>query len=135
MLRAGGLHTIDPFFGMTRENSTQDILLLFGAAAVMVPTAFALGKQAHCHYFCWQAPILILGTKLKNHFRWPSLHLRADSAACKDCGACDRRCPMSLTVAKMVQSGNTDHAECILCGSCVDACPHGAIRFSFGAPQ
>jgi len=64
-IRAGGYHAIDPFFGMDRESVTQDILLLFGAVAIIVPIAFIFGKYSHCHYLCWMAPILIIGTRIK----------------------------------------------------------------------
>jgi ferredoxin-type protein NapH len=134
-IRAGGFHSIVPFFGLTQESTSQDIFLLFGAVVIIVPVAFLLGKQAHCHYLCWQAPILIIGTKIKEHFRWPSLHLEVSPDACLDCGACDRNCPMSLQVAAMVKSGSLRHAECILCGNCVDHCSKGAIQYSFGAPK
>jgi polyferredoxin len=133
--KAGGFHSIDPFFGMNRESTTQDILLLFGVVVVIVPTALILGKQAHCHYFCWQAPILVAGTKVGELFRWPSLHLRIDSAGCSNCGLCDRNCPMSLEVTKMVKVGAIQTTECILCGNCMDSCPKGVIQFSFGRPE
>ena len=41
-------------------------------------------------------------------------------------------CPMSLEVARMVQTEWMQHAECILCGSCAGNCSHGVIRYSFG---
>lgn len=134
MIRAGGIHSLDPFFGMSQESSTQDIILLFGIVAVMVPTNLLLGRQAHCHYLCWQAPIMILGTKIKDFFRWPSLHVKVNSGICRDCGACDRNCPMGLNVSEMVRSGVVRNDECILCRNCVDHCPNGTLEFSFSRP-
>lgn len=77
---------------------------------------------------------MVLGTQLKERFRWPALHLRVNPGACQQCGLCDRHCPMSLPVARLVWAGALRHAECILCGNCVDHCPQGAIQFSFGRP-
>jgi ferredoxin-type protein NapH len=133
--RAGGFHAVDPFYGMDRRSHLQDILLLIGAVAIIVPLALCFGRFANCHYLCWEAPIMIIGTKIKNLFGWPSLHLTANPAACKDCGNCDRHCPMSLPVAAMVKKGNMQNAECVLCGNCIDHCPTGAIRYAFGVPK
>ncbi len=134
-IRAGGFHVIDPFFGMGQRSVVQDILLLFGAFVIIVPFSFGLGKFANCHYLCWVAPIMIIGTKIKEKARWPSLHLAAHREVCRSCEQCDRHCPMGLPVSVMVRRGNLHNAECILCGNCVDQCQTGAIRFSFGRPD
>jgi ferredoxin-type protein NapH len=133
--RAGGFHEVDPFYGMDRRSHLQDIFLLFGAVVIIVPLALCFGRFANCHYLCWEAPIMVLGTRIKEMFRWPSLHLTANPAACKDCGNCDKHCPMRLPVAAMVKKGNLQNAECVLCGNCVDNCPTGAIRYAFGVPK
>jgi ferredoxin-type protein NapH len=133
--RAGGFHAVDPFFGMDRRSHLQDIFLLVGAFVIIVPLSLLWGRRANCRYLCWEAPIMILGTKIKERVGWPSLHLIANPAACKNCGMCDRHCPMSLPVTEMAKSGNMQNAECVLCGNCVDHCPTGAIRFAFGVPK
>ena len=133
--RAGGFHAVDPFYGMDRRSHLQDILLLVGAVVIIVPLALCFGRFANCHYLCWIAPVMIIGTKIKNTIGWPSLHLTANPAACTDCGNCDKHCPMSLPVAAMVKRGNLQNAECVLCGNCVDHCPTGAIRYAFGVPK
>jgi ferredoxin-type protein NapH len=133
--RAGGFHAVDPFYGMDRRSHLQDILLLVGAVAIIVPLALCFGRFANCHYLCWVAPLMIIGTKIKNTIGWPSLHLTANPVACKDCGNCDQHCPMRLPVAAMVKKGNLQNAECVLCGNCVDHCPTDAIRYVFGVPK
>ncbi len=133
--RVGGFHAVDPFYGMDRRSLLQDVLLLVGAAAIIVPLALLLVRFANCHYLCWEAPIMIIGTKIKEAVGWPSLHLVANPAACLNCGKCDQHCPMSLPVAAMAQRGNLQNAECILCGNCVDHCQTSAIRYAFGVPK
>jgi polyferredoxin len=81
--------------------------------------------------FCWMAPFMILGCRLRNLANWPALQLRAEPAKCAECQICTRKCPMSLNVHQMVLAGQMEHDECILCGSCVDGCSKGAICFSF----
>lgn len=134
LIQAGGVHAVHPFFGMSQESTSQDILLLFGVVVMMVPMTFLLGRQAHCHYFCWQAPIMILGTKIKDFFGWPSVHIQVKADACRDCGACDRNCTMGLKVSEMVKSGVLRDSECILCGNCEDHCPNGVIKVVYGKP-
>jgi len=134
-IRAGGFHAVDPLYGVDRRSLLQDILLLVGAVAIIVPLAFFFGRFGNCHYLCWEAPIMIIGTKIKDKARWPSLHLTVNPEACKDCGKCDRHCPMSLPVTAMVKRGSLQNAECILCGNCVDHCQAGVIRYSFGIPN
>jgi len=134
-IRAGGFHAVDPLYGVDRRSLLQDILLLVGAVAIIVPLAFFFGRFGNCHYLCWEAPIMIIGTKIKDKARWPSLHLTVNPEACKDCGKCDRHCPMSLPVTAMVKRGSLQNAECILCGNCVDHCQAGVIRYAFGIPN
>ena len=133
--RAGGFHAVEPLFGVDRRSHLQDIFLLVGAFVIIVPLALLWGRRANCRYLCWEAPIMILGTKIKNTIGWPSLHLAANPAVCKDCGNCDKHCPMSLPVAAMVKRGDMRNAECVLCGNCVDSCPTVAIRYAFGVPK
>jgi ferredoxin-type protein NapH len=134
-IRAGGFHAVAPFYGMERRSFLQDIFLLVGAVAIILPLAFFFGRFGNCHYLCWEAPLMIIGTKIKDKVRWPSLHLTVNPAACKDCGKCDQHCPMSLPVAAMVQGGSLRNTECILCGNCVDICQAGVIRYAFGIPK
>jgi ferredoxin-type protein NapH len=134
-IRAGGFHAVDLLYAVDRRSVLQDILLLVGAVAIIVPLAFFFGRFGNCHYLCWEAPIMIIGTKIKDKARWPSLHLTVNPEACNDCGKCDRHCPMSLPVAAMVKRGSLQNAECILCGNCVDHCQAGVIRYAFGIPD
>ncbi len=133
--RAGGFHSVQPFFGMDRESFLLDLILLFGAILIIVPVSFLWGKRAFCHYLCWQAPILVIGNRLREYARWSSLHLAVTGDACDECGACDRHCPMSLRVTELVKTGTIRNTECILCGNCVDWCPKGMIRFSWSRKQ
>jgi NAD-dependent dihydropyrimidine dehydrogenase PreA subunit len=52
-------------------------------------------------------------------------------AACRECGACQESCPMSIDVAARVKSSALRTSDCILCASCAGVCPRKAIRLSF----
>lgn len=133
-VRAGGLRSVDPFFGMRHATAMQGLLLFFGHLVVITGLALALGRWGSCHAICWIAPLLIVGTRVARAGGWPRLHLEAEPAECSGCGTCDEGCPMSLPVSRMVGRGEMGDAECLLCGSCVDACPSKAVRFSFRRP-
>jgi len=108
---------------------TYSIIVLI----ILLPVFF-IGKRGFCHYFCPWGVLNIVGTKIKNFLRWPSLNLKAAPDKCKECRTCDKNCPMSLEVSKAVQSGSMDNTECILCGTCVDNCPNGVIKYSWHRP-
>jgi len=129
---AGGYKTIDPLLltetGISVSEPAKYITYYFVLALIVIPS-LTIGKRAFCHYVCWMAPFMIIGTKIKNAFRWPLLHLKADKQKCKNCKSCNEVCPMSLDVNKMVQQNDMRNTECILCGTCVDNCPTNTIKF------
>ncbi len=135
ILQSGGLQTVDYFWGTRGSNLYQTLFLFLGALVIQVPLTFLLGKWAFCHYLCWLAPFMILGSRLQNLAGWPSLRLRTQREACHQCGLCNRECPMNLDVIGMVEKQSFLNPECFLCGSCVDACPSQAIAFSFSTAK
>jgi ferredoxin-type protein NapH len=130
-VRAGGPRSVDPLFGTRPASLLQGVLLLSGHLVIIAGLALALGRWASCHVVCWIAPLLVAGTRVSRAGGWPALHLEAEPGQCTRCGVCDDGCPMSLPVARMVESGAMGHDECLLCGTCVDGCPSNAVRFAF----
>jgi polyferredoxin len=140
-IQTGGYRAVDPFYelegGVTFLTAPVEglvapwYLVYYIVVAILAGLAVILGRRAACHTICWMAPFMILGRKLRNLGKWPSLRLVAAPSQCVDCRVCTRDCPMSLDVNGMVRRGDMEHSECILCGNCVDGCPKGAIHFSF----
>ena len=131
---AGGIKGIDFFFHSEDVVSLTDPLsyiIYYAVLILVVVPTLILGKRAFCHHICWISPFMIIGRKIRNIFKYPSLRLIADESKCINCKICDKNCPMSLDVNDMVMSGNMEHSECILCGNCIDTCPKKAIRFGF----
>ncbi len=108
-----------------------DYIIYFFIIGLIFVLSLTAGKRAFCHYVCWMAPFMIIGTKIKSTRLWPSLRLTTVSDSCNDCKRCNQKCPMSLDVNALVNSGIEDNPECILCAACIDACPQSALRFSF----
>jgi len=131
---AGGFHTINLLHLTETGISVSEpaaYIIYFTIVGLFVILSFTAGKRAFCHYICWMAPFMVIGTKIKNFFKWSSLHLEAASDKCKQCKICEKNCPMSLEVSKMVQSIYMKNTECILCGACVYHCQNGVIKYSW----
>ncbi len=133
-IQTGGYKKIEFFYQTTYGLSVSDIpsfttynLVLF---LLIVLPSFLLGKRSFCHHLCWMAPFMILGRKIRNVFKWPSLQLQSIPENCIKCHTCTENCPMSLPVEKMVQQKIMENAECILCGTCIDGCKKFAIKFT-----
>jgi len=133
-VRAGGIKEVDFFyhtqFGVSLY-APFTYAIYYGVILVIVVPALIMGKRAFCHYVCWMAPFMIVGTKVSGLLKIPRLRMKAIKNNCIGCGKCSDKCPMSLAVQKMVESESIKSAECILCGECVDTCPKKAIRYSF----
>jgi ferredoxin-type protein NapH len=134
-VRAGGFREFDFFFHTANGVSLREpfsYFIYYGVILLVVAMAFAAGKSAFCHYVCWMAPFMVVGTKLSGWLRLPRLRLEPNKDGCTKCKICTKKCPMSLDVMQMVEQGNMENAECTLCGECIDSCPQKAIRYKTG---
>lgn len=135
-VRAGGLQRLDFTFqtvGGASLGGPGSYVVYYSVLGLIVVLALSAGRRGFCHYACWMAPFMVIGTALRNALRLPGLRLRAWSERCTRCGRCTRDCPMSLPVEEMVAAGRMAHTECILCGTCVDRCPGKAISYTMRA--
>lgn len=137
-LLAGGIKRTDFFYQTQYGISTisiQAYVVYYGVVALVTILALTLGRRSFCHYVCWMAPFMIIGTKIKNIFKYPSLHLDGEKDKCISCSICNKKCPMSLDVNSMVKKEKMHNLECILCGECVDSCPKKAIKITFSTDK
>lgn len=88
------------------------ILLLIVSLSVKVYRPF-------CQYLC------PLGAIYGWFNRFSLVQIRWEKERCISCGACEKACPVSLSVSEISRS-----PECIRCGRCVEACPEKCLRFS-----
>jgi len=121
------------FFFMTDHGisiaNIYDYVIYYGVVFLIFIPSVTFGKRIFCHYFCWMAPFMVIGSRMGNLLHIKRLRLYADKNVCINCHICDKNCPMSLNVAEKVQKGNLYDNECILCGACVDNCPKKAITY------
>lgn len=125
--------TIDPFYMTDHGISISGIynyVIYYGVIMLLVLPALIHGKRASCHYICWMAPFMVIGSTLGRILHLPQIHIEADRNACIECGQCNRACPMGLDVKSMVSEGNNAKCtECIQCGACIDSCPKKVLKY------
>jgi ferredoxin-type protein NapH len=114
------------FFYMTEIDLHMTIMYFLVTTLIFI-LALVTGKRGMCHSLCWMASFMIIGEKLADFLHIPRFRLKAKSEACISCGRCNKQCPMSLNVQKMVKEGKLQSVECIACLECVDICPKKAI--------
>lgn len=124
------------FFYMTDHGiSITDIynyVIYYGVILLFILPTLISGRRASCHYLCWMAPFMIIGSKFGQFLHLPQLHLEASKTDCISCGKCNAVCPMGLDVKKMISCNyNSKCSECIQCGACIDNCPTRTIKYKF----
>ncbi|MFA4876746.1 MAG: 4Fe-4S binding protein [Methanoregula sp.] len=131
-IRAGGLTSIDPFYKISGF-PYGIMMVLYGYSMIIMVflSALFLGKRGMCQYLCPTSGLMMIGTRVKNYLKYPSLHIEADKDLCVDCKKCEENCPRSLEVTSMVRKGSFTSDECILCGTCIDTCPRNVTRFAW----
>ena len=128
----GEIVGIDLFYQTEHGISVSDIygyVIYYGIVALILIPSLTAGKRAFCHYFCWMAPFMVAGTKIRRLLHLPGLYIAANRERCVSCNQCNRVCPMSVDVSGTVQDGRIDNPECIQCGCCVDNCRQNALEY------
>ena len=133
-----GDYTIQPFFMTDHGISISNIysyVIYYGIVILFLIPAIIHGKRANCHYICWMAPFMIMGYKAGRLLHLPQLKIKTMRDSCIACGACNKICPMSLDVKKLVADEKRDElrtSECILCGECISTCPKKVLFYKIG---
>lgn len=133
----GEIIAIDFFFETENGisvSSVQSYIIYYGIVCLIVIPAIIFGKRAFCHYLCWMAPFMILGTKLRRILHLPGIHIKAvKKENCVSCGKCSNVCPMGINVMDEIKHEikheRVNNQECIQCGACIDNCPKSVLAF------
>ena len=124
---------VDPFYMTDHGISVSSIynyVIYYGVLLLLVLPVLIHGKRAACHYICWMAPFMVIGSTTGRLLHLPQLHIEAEKDKCISCGKCSKTCPMGLNVKGMVEQGrNSKCTECIQCGACIDECPKKVLKY------
>jgi len=130
---AGGIKGVDPLrltsHGISVDSPSKYIIYYFVLALFFIITIL-VGKRGACHSICWMSPFLVAGSKIGQWLKIPQLKIKADPSRCVECGACNKKCPMSINVSSSLKDGSIETSDCILCGECVDNCKKKVLRYS-----
>lgn len=137
--------TVDFWFETEHGISVSEIqsyVIYYGILCLILIPALLVGKRAFCHYFCWMAPFMVLGTKLRRLLHLPGLHVKVKAKQnCISCGKCSKSCPMGIDIIREMEKEQIKSRkyipghlpECIQCGACIDQCPRSVLAYGFGA--
>lgn len=109
------------------EGKAWSTVLFFTYIIILVITVF--WPRAYCKYLC------PYGAAISFSARYSLIKLQRMPTRCpgrKECGICERICPVQIRILDEDFSGFTGHGECNLCLECMEKCPHDAIKFKFG---
>jgi polyferredoxin len=127
--------TIKPFYMTDHGISVSSIynyVIYYGVIMLLVIPGLIHGRRAACHYICWMAPFMVIGSSIGRRLHFPQLHIDVETDKCISCGKCNRACSMGLDVKKMVSEGTiVNCTECIQCGACVDECPKKVLSYKW----
>ena len=111
-------------------SSIQSYIIYYGIVFLIFIPSILFGKRIFCHYFCWMAPFMVLGTKIRRFLHLPGLHIQINNGStCVSCEKCSNNCPMGLNVSGMINNNQIEDLECIQCGACVDSCPRKIFSY------
>ena len=126
--------TIDFFYMTDHGISVTEIcnyVIYYEVIVLILIPAVLWGKRVFCHYFCWMAPFMVIGTKIRHLLHLPGIHIVSEKEKCISCKKCNQKCPMQLNVVELVKDNRDFGTECIQCGACVDNCPKKALSYGF----
>lgn len=55
------------------------------------------------------------------------------SAACDECGTCERACPFSIAPHSYLAAGVVGDKDCMACSRCIEQCPQSALSYQLRA--
>lgn len=87
-IMAGGFNTVDFFYQIKDGISVSDkygYIIYYFFVGLIVLLSLVTGRRGFCHYVCWMAPFMVIGSKIRSVFPIPSLRIISVKDNCKSC--------------------------------------------------
>ncbi len=110
------------------EGKVWSTILFFVYIMILVFTVFY--PRAYCRYLCPYSSAISFSAK------YSLVKLQRMPTRCpgrKECGICEKICPVQIRILDEPFNGFTGNGECTLCLECMEKCPYDAIKWRFGA--
>ena len=116
----------DPCYALIgRHGEDVTVWTYVVAGAVVLASLFVL--LPFCRWFCPLAAVFAPFSRVA------LTRVKRSPAACSECGACGRVCPMGIQVDRVSQ---VVASRCVACMECIGACPHqGTGAIEWGPPR
>lgn len=128
---AGGIKSINPLH-LTENGISVDspikFITYYSVLTLLFVVTILAGRRGACQSLCWMAPFLTAGYHAGRLLNVPQLRIYGDKSGCVNCGACNKKCPMSIPVSNDMKEGKICTSDCILCCECVDTCNKKVLR-------
>ncbi len=112
----------DSYAFVTKEVWLKSLPTFIVAAVTFIAIVILAwkGGRTYCNTVC---PV---GTILSFLSRFSMFRPVIDTAACKSCGLCEKKCKASCID---VSSKSIDYSRCVDCFNCIDNCSFGALKY------
>lgn len=99
-------------------------LVFWSICTLTTAVGLATAMLIHPRTWCAFCPV---GT-LQNAIGGGRQPLQID-AACRECGKCEKNCPMDLSIVRHKPAGALGDRDCLRCPECISACPVNALAW------
>lgn len=107
------------FYSMDVWMKSIPTFVIAAVTLVVIVVLAWRGGRTYCNTIC---PV---GTVLGSFSRFSLFRPVIDTAKCKNCSLCARRCKAACIDYKQHK---IDYSRCVACMDCIDTCKHGALR-------
>jgi ferredoxin-type protein NapH len=129
---AGGIKGVNPLHlteNIISVDAPMRYIIYYSVLILFLISNVLIGKRGACHSFCWISPFLTAGYNVGKMLKIHQLRVVASPKACVNCGACNKKCSMSIPVSSALKDGLVNTSDCILCGECIEACNKNVLSF------
>jgi polyferredoxin len=110
-------------------DTTKPISIVLFFIYIFIIALSVYYPRFYCRFICPYAALISIFSEY-SLMRLQRLPTRCPGR--KECGECEKVCPMQIRILDEPYDGFTGGGECIMCLQCYQDCPHNAVKWKFG---